>query len=109
MRKNFRQLSDPIDADPVRRARVEEYERAMLDAVALAELREAESGELPSSTALPPAQENGSYTERQDDPYLATLSSSIAELGGRLEVTAVFPERTIALVASEAERAKAEP
>ena len=102
MPKNFRLLSDPNDADPVRREHVEQYKCALLDAVALTELREAHERALMEGTISPSdAQVAASRIERQEDLYLQALGECVAELGGRLEVNAVFPNQTIRLVGAE--------
>lgn len=100
----FAELRAAIEADPERRARVDEYRRAMRDAVALAELR-AECGVTPEqvATALGVGQEDVSRIERQDDLYLSALGEYVAALGGRLEVNAVFPDRTVTLVGPQGE------
>ena len=105
MRKSFADLSAPIDADPRRRERVEQHKRAILDALALAELREARRvTQQQMAEVLDVSQANVSRIERQDNLYLSTLSSYVAALGGRLEVTAVFPEGSVQLVSSEKEQ-----
>ncbi len=100
MAKNFRQLSAKVKADPVRRARVEEHKRAMRDALALAALRD-ECGVTQQELAgkLGMSQTNVSRIERQDDLYLSTLGRYIAALGGHLDLTAVFPDRTVQITA----------
>src|SRR6266567_274498 len=102
MAKNFRALSDSIDQNPVRRARIEEMKRAMYDALTLAKLRE-DAGVTQNDMAqvLGVSQSNVSHLEsrikRQEDLYLSTLSEYVAALGGHLELTAVFPDRRVLL------------
>ena len=100
----FAELRAAINADPTRRARVDEYQRAMRDALALAELR-AECDATPEdvASALGVSQEDVAQIEGQDDLYLSTLGDYIAALGGRLEVNAVFPERTVRLIRRQGE------
>ena len=43
---------------------------------------------------------NVSRVERGQDVYLSTLRSYVEALGGRLELTAVFPDQTITLGSS---------
>ena len=102
--KKFKVLSAPINADPVRRARVEEHKRAILDALALAELRESRHvTQQEVAGALATSQANVSRIEHQDDLYLSTLSGYVAALGGRLEIAAVFPEQTVRLIGARDE------
>ena len=95
----FAELCAPIAADPERRARVEAYRRAIRDALALAELRALRGATQEQvAHALGVGQENVARIERQDDLYLSALGGYVAALGGRLEVNAVFPDCTVALV-----------
>jgi DNA-binding XRE family transcriptional regulator len=110
MTKSFKNLSAAIDADPRRRAEVAAHTRAILDGLTLAALREScgvTQGEVAEALAV--SQSNVSRIEHQDDFYLSTLSSYVAALGGRLELTAVFPERTVSLVVSSAEQEVSTP
>jgi len=96
MKKSFRKLSAAIDADPERRARVDEYKRAIYDALELAKLREARQvTQAKVAEALDVTQANISRIEHQDDIYLSTLRGYVTALGGKLEVLAVFPDQTI--------------
>ncbi|MDQ2784673.1 MAG: helix-turn-helix domain-containing protein [Chloroflexota bacterium] len=86
-------MSAEIDADPVRRARVESGKRAMETVLALAELRNARgvtqqdvAGRINSSQA------NVSRIEHEEDVYLSTLRAYIEALGGHLEMRAIFPD-----------------
>jgi len=86
-------------ADPVRRAEIKEMGRAMDLVIALAKLCESRS-ETPldgatasGSTELKPP----SITD-DDSIFLATLREGIEELGGRLELAAVFPDTTVRLI-----------
>ncbi len=104
-RKSFNILSAPILADPERRARVGEHERAMRDALQLGQLREARNlTQAELAGALDVSQANISRIERQEDLYLSTLSGYVEALGGHIEVNAVFPDKVIALGASAAKR-----
>jgi hypothetical protein len=94
-RKSFRTLSEPTMGNEARRARVAEIERAMETVIALANLKAT-----PCETSTSEAQE-GSSTLRvseADSLFLATLRQGVEELGGRLEVTAIFPDRRVALI-----------
>ena len=98
MAKNYTTLRDEIRADPQRRERIDEYKRAMLDALDLAELRESRGlTQRRQAETLGVSQANISRIERQDDLYLSTLSNYVAALGGRLEVSAVFPDEVVHL------------
>src|SRR5579862_3081896 len=98
MAKSFRNLSAAIDADPERRARVDEYKRAIYDALELAKVRENRKvTQREMAAALDVTQANISRIEHQDDIYLSTLSGYVQALGGKLEVRAVFPDQTISI------------
>ena len=98
----FAELEAQVMADPVRRARVATYKRAMEVALALAELR-SRRGLSQSAVAetLGVTQTNISHIGREEDLYLATLRGYVAALGGELEVNAVFPDGKVALVPAE--------
>jgi DNA-binding XRE family transcriptional regulator len=87
-------LRTHIDTDPVRRARVDEHKPAML-----AELRrELDLTQAAIAERLDVSQENVSQIERGEaDIRLSTLQRYVEALGGRLEVRAAFPERTVEL------------
>ncbi|HLA92155.1 MAG TPA: XRE family transcriptional regulator [Actinomycetota bacterium] len=97
-RGSFKELKAPIEADPSRRARVDERKHAMRDVLALAELRASrEVTQEGLADALGVSQPNISRIEHQDDAYLSTLRSYVEALGGRLEVRAVFDDQTVEL------------
>ena len=48
--------------------------------------------------ALSLSELNDSEIEHEEDVYLTTLTRYVAALGGRLEVSAVFPEETITVL-----------
>ncbi len=97
--KPFAELAAQVRADPVRRARIEIEKRAMLDAIALAELRDGR-GLTQSAVAatLGVTQANISRIEHEEDLYLSTLRGYVTALGGELEVNAVFPDGKITLI-----------
>jgi DNA-binding XRE family transcriptional regulator len=97
--KPFAELAAQVKTDPVRRARIATYKRAMEDAVALAALR-AERGltQTQVADALGVTQANVSRIEHEEDLYLSTLRGYLAALGAELEVNAVFPDGTVTLV-----------
>jgi DNA-binding XRE family transcriptional regulator len=101
-RKNFRVLREKLDArlqrDPAARARFEEAHRAMRDALALAGAREDRAvTQQEVARILGVTQANVSRIEREGDLYLSTLRKYVEALGGRLEISAVFPEKTVTL------------
>ena len=81
--------------DEKRRARVEEIERAMETVLALAKLTELPCG---TPTSEVTADVSKPHVSEADSLFLATLRQGVEELGGRLEVTAVFPDRRVALI-----------
>ncbi len=96
--RSFKELSEPILRDPVRRARVEQHKLAMHEALALAELREARNATQKAvAEGMKVSQANISRVEHQDDVFLSTLRGYVAALGGRLEIQAVFPDETVKL------------
>lgn len=106
--KSFENLRRQIDADPGRRAHVEEYKCAIADATALADALEQRDAVRSEASGEPRARNDMAIVhQRQADRYLDALESYVAELGGRLEVRAVFPGSTVTLVASSEETADA--
>jgi hypothetical protein len=98
-RKNFRTLSDPIMADPVRRAHIEEIGRAMKLVIALAKLCDAQCDAAQDESVEGDASKTVTPNIKEEDSlFLSTLKEGIEELGGRLEVTAVFPDRHVDLL-----------
>ena len=93
-RKGFDGLRKQIDADPARRARVEEHKTAMLSELR----RKLDLTQVIVAERLDVTQENVSQIERGEaDVRLSTLSRYVEALGGRLEIRAAFPEETVAL------------
>ena len=92
--KSFRRLAEQIDADPDRRARVEEHKQAML-----AELRrDLDLTQTQIAEQLNITQRGVSHVEHEPNPRVGTVSDYVEALGGRLELRAVFKERTVDLV-----------
>lgn len=84
--KLFRNMS------PEARKRVEEKANAEYQALALAELREAQDlTQVQLAKKLGIDQGAVSKIERRTDMYLSTLRNVIAAMGGKLELTAHFP------------------
>jgi len=99
-RHPFSQLAEAANADPVRRERIMQLTRAMKDALALAELRQALGvTQREVAETLSVTQANVSRIEHEEDLYLSTLRAYVAALGGNLELRAVFPERTVTIAA----------
>lgn len=99
MAKPFSNLSEKALADPVRRARIEEIDRATGVALELAKLRESrDATQRVVADVLKVTQANVSRIEHESDLYLSTLRSYVEALGGRLEITAVFDDERIAIV-----------
>lgn len=91
--KPFRQLADKINADPARRARVDEHKRVML-----AELRQSlDLTQTELAETLEVSQRGVSHVEHEANPRLGTLADYVDALGGRLELRAVFDDRTVEL------------
>jgi DNA-binding transcriptional regulator YiaG len=94
--RKFKDLSEPIKADPVRAKRI-----ARQRSEAIAEIVEYTLGELRRARKvtqdelarlMATTQPNVSRIERGGAMELSTLRSYVEALGGRLEVTAVFDE-----------------
>jgi DNA-binding XRE family transcriptional regulator len=96
----FAELVADLRADPERRERIAQLTRAMKDALALAELRQALGvAQREVAETLNVTQANVSRIEHEEDLYLSTLRAYVAALGGNLELRAVFPERTVTIAA----------
>jgi transcriptional regulator with XRE-family HTH domain len=92
--KSFDQLRKQIDADPARRANVEQHKAAMLGELR----RRLDLTQAVVADRLDVTQENISQIERGEaDVRLSTLSRYIEALGGRLEIRAAFPGESVAL------------
>lgn len=86
------------DNDPVRRARVQAIKAAMVDAQALAELREHRgSTQVAIAEAMSTIQSSVSRLERRDDLYLSTIRGYVEAMGGELALLAVFEDEIVAL------------
>jgi transcriptional regulator with XRE-family HTH domain len=85
--------------DPEVDARMEEVQRAIVDALALGRVREARNlTQRELATAMSVSQANVSRIEHEEDVYLSTLREYVHALGGELRLEAVFPDETISLV-----------
>jgi transcriptional regulator with XRE-family HTH domain len=93
-RKSFGELRKRIDADPQRRARVEDHKAAMLRDLR----RELDLTQAEIADRLNVSQANVSQIERgESDIRVSTLTRYVEALGGRLEVRAVFPDACVKL------------
>src|SRR5215469_7180450 len=102
-RHNFRELQTTIKADPERRARLEGERRLTETVIQLTALREARGAtQQQIADAWDVTQANISQIEHTPDIFLSTLSKYVEALGGRLEITAVFPDQAICLLPSGA-------
>jgi len=94
--RKFKELSEPIKADPVRSERI-----ARQRSEAIAEIVEYTLGELRRARKITQdelarlmatTQPNVSRIERGGEMELSTLRSYVEALGGRLEIAAVFDD-----------------
>ena len=96
--KSFRHLSERLAATPGARTRWP-YEEAILRDILIVSRRRQEQGT--NSEAIAGAWEivrgAGPDCESEAHDYLMTVQEFVTALGGRLEITAVFPDETIAL------------
>lgn len=101
-RKSFANLKAPIEANPERRARLDE-ERAVIRAVlSLSAIREARGAtQQQLADAWEVSQANVSQVERTSDIHLSTLRRYVAALGGHVEVRAVFPDGSVAIIGEQ--------
>ena len=110
MKKKFSDLAEPVRANPERQSRVDAYREAIDIALQLAAVRRARGlTQEEVAERLHVSQSNVSQLERTQDPFLSTLRDYVAALGGRLEITAVFPDDRIVLVHAQVGSAAADP
>ena len=88
MAHKFSKLREPLMADPVNRMKIETITRAMRDALELSQLRERSDVSYEDTPRI----------EHQEDLYLSTLRAYVAEMGGRLELRAVFPDGSVEII-----------
>jgi len=92
MAKKFATLREKMS--PEARARAEERTKAMINELALAELRKAfDVSQEDLAKLLKVSQANVSKLESREDLHLSTLVAYIAALGGDIEILAHFPKR----------------
>jgi predicted XRE-type DNA-binding protein len=97
-RTPFRELAAQVTSTPEGRQRVDDYRHLMDAVVTLYRLRE-ERGltQVEVADVLDVTQGNVSRLEHASDLYLSSLSRYVEALGGRLELTAVFPDQVVSL------------
>jgi DNA-binding Xre family transcriptional regulator len=95
--KNFNELRERARRrDPDWDANVAERQRAIEDALALAELRQSRHvTQVQLAEQLGISQGNVSRLEARSDVYLSTLRSYVEALGGHLEIAAVFGDERV--------------
>jgi hypothetical protein len=95
---SFKTLRERINANAERKAESEQAARAYAVLIALAQLHDAH--ELERADILrgfEASQREQQRPDRLEDLKLTTLADLLAALGGRLELSAVFPDRTVHL------------
>ena len=100
--KSFDRLRDKArERDPEWDAKVAERKQAMLDALALAELRQHRHvTQVQVAQVLGIGQGNVSRIEGRSDIYLSTLRDYVEALGGHLELAAVFDDERVPVTLS---------
>lgn len=96
-RNKFQTLRDRHLTDPVEQALVAEMGRASRLVTTLAHVCTPECETAPDGAADGPQSERPRIADA-DSLFLATLKDGVEELGGRLEVVAVFSDRRVPLL-----------
>ena len=108
MARNFQELRNKMD--PQARARSEAAARKMIQALPLAELRDAQNiTQVELAKRLHIDQSAVSKIEHRADMYLSTLSDVIRAMGGQLELRARFPSGEVHIVTLAGSETKREP
>ncbi len=108
MARNFNELRKKMS--PEARARSDAAARKMIQALPLAELRDAQNiTQVELAKRLNIDQSAVSKIEHRTDMYLSTLSDVIRAMGGQLELTAKFPSGEVHILALTGSETKAEP
>ncbi len=101
--RKFSDLVTHIENDPARRSRVDALEQAAWGEIAahnLRELRRArEMTQAELARRLERAQPAVAAMEKTEDHLVSTVRAVVESLGGRLELTAVFDDQRIPIVA----------
>ena len=96
--KNFEELRTKLRRNPEASEYVEKYRDALNAVLALTDLRETRGvTQQQLAQAWEVSQANVSRVEHEQDLYLSTLSAYVDALGGKLELTAVFPDQNVQL------------
>ena len=91
MARKFNELRDKMS--PAARAESEREFRRIVEEMALQQLREARHLTQASlANVMGVSQSEVSKIERRTDVYVSTLGSYVEAMGGRLEVSAIFPD-----------------
>ena len=108
--RKFSDLVTHIENDPERRSRVDALEETAWEALAdhnLRELRRArEMTQAELARRLDRAQPAVAAMEKTDDHLVSTVRAVVEGLGGHLELTAVFDDQRIPIVAPARTRSK---
>lgn len=108
MARNFNELRNKMS--PQARARSEAAARETIQALPLAELRDAQNiTQVELARRLNIDQSAVSKIEHRTDMYLSTLSDVIRAMGGQLELTARFPGGDVHILALTGSEARSEP
>ena len=95
--RNFRELENKMS--PERRKRIKEAVDRETQELALNELREARHiTQETLAKALNISQASVSKMERRADMYISSLQGIVRAMGGRVEIRAVFPDGSVAII-----------
>ncbi len=103
--RSFQELRKAIP--PERKERNRRETRSLLKALALFELRQARGksqDEIASELSV--KQPAVAKMERRDDIYVSNLRRYVEALGGRLEITAHFPDRVVPIALGSSDPAE---
>jgi predicted transcriptional regulator len=101
MRK-FKDLRKEVLADDAQRAHVASYKAGLLAELSLAEVRHArQMTQEELAASLQTTQSGISRLEHQTDLYVSTLRKYVEAAGGKLEITAVFPDSRVPITRFE--------
>lgn len=87
---------------PLSEKRMDTYQRLMDAESRLDRIRQRRGlGETAMADALDAIEGGGDQIEPEDDLYLRTITRYVTELGGHIEVVAVFPEGSVTLLSGQ--------
>lgn len=100
--KPFSELKRKTPDTPERRLQSEQRRRAIDVGLALGKLCD-EHDAAQAGTAQAHLDTRSAHTSitHEEDVYLKTIRDSVEMLGGKLEINAIFPDRTVTLVPAE--------